>query len=322
MFSFLKKRLLYRFIIVYLQDDSVFVHIYDIKNTKVLNSDTVHFELEKKNEFTEEIIDFINKKQDEILRSYVVTLVNSLGQGIIPTCNENRFKDFHIDKKYIYYICIDNLFTNYVTKADIKWVQKIFAPVGIDLIFSPFIVLKKLIENYRIQNDDVILFILYHNLYATLIVYKDGKYIYGNFFNILDEKSPLYTDYENSDEDEIEDESFEIDEILDDNFDEITSFELDDVNSTSMQNINNYKIMVDLVQENRGFAYQLSNSLKEFYSNKIYDSNFVDKIVIFSEDSIDINLIEYIENELFLSVDTEMIEMDEVVLNLSKEELF
>ena len=321
MFSFLKKRLLYRFIIVYLQDDSVFVHIYDIKNIKILNSDMQNFELKKRNELTNEVIDFINKKQREVIRSYIITLVNSLGQGIIPTCNKNKFKKFNIDEKYIYYICIDNLFTNYVTKADIRWLQKIFAPVGIDLIFSPFIVLKKLIENYEIQKDEVVLFVLYHNLYATLIVYKNGKYIYGNFFNTFDEQNPLYTDYENSNENEIEDETFEIDEILEEDFEDIPSIDLND-SVDNAKNELNYKIMIDLVEENRNFAYQLSNSLKEFYSNKIYDSNFVDKIVIFSEDSVDINLIEYIENELFLSVDTEMIEMDEVVLNLSKEELF
>ncbi len=314
MFSFIKRKLLYRFIIVYLQDDKVWVHTYDTKNLKILHTEAEEFENEDNQTLSKEIVDYINNSQEKQTKSYVITLLNSSGQGIIPTCSATSFSDFSIDRRYIYNICVDNLFTNFVSKIEIKFLQKMFSKTGIDLIFSPFTMLKNLSLD-ALVSDEVKLHILYTSQNATLLITKNGKYIFGSFFKTVEEKDPLYTNYDESEEDddkfEIEDEfEFEDDDFaFEDNEDSTTDVELD------------YKQELELIQNNKLFANNLNQTLKEFYSKPIYEGSFIDTVNIYSEEKIEESIIEYIENELFLSVKIDKIDFDSELLKLIYKEV-
>ncbi len=318
LFSFIKRKLLYRFIIVYFYDDKVWVHTYDTKNLQVINSEAEEFENEDNQTLSGEIVEHINKAQEQHTRSYVVTTLNSLGQGIIPTCSATSFSDYSIDRRYIYNICVDNLFTNFVSKIEINFLQKLFVKTGIDLIFSPFIILKNLTSD-TLASDEVKLHILYTSENATLLITKDGKYIFGSFFKTIEEKELLYTNYEENEEDddrfEIKDEfefEFEDDELVfDESEDEI------DISDNELD----YKQELDLIQNNKLFAYNLNQTLKEFYSKPIYEGSFIDTVNIYSEEKIEEPIIEYIENELFLSVKATKIDFDSELLKLIYKEV-
>jgi hypothetical protein len=310
LFSFIKKRFLHRFILVYISDLKVNVHTYDVKNLKVINQISEDFTLEDSEQFTDELISYINEQQEPVSRSYVVSLLNSQGQGIVPTCSTSEFKKYNIDRRYTYNICVDTLFSNYVTKIDIKWIQKIFSTTGIDLIFSPFILLKDLILSHD-KTSETILYILYMNHSASMIIKNEKKFIYGSFFQTNSSENPLYCDYSSDKEDD--DDEFEIDEEIDFE-DDIELDENDDYESEYIKE-------VSIVEENKTFAKFLSNSLKEFYSNDIYEGTFVDKVIIYSEDTIDKSIIEYIENELFLNTEFISVELDPIVLKFCEKEV-
>ena len=314
MFGFIKKKFLYRFIYVEIQDNLVTVNIYDIKNSNLLSQSSEDFVLESKDSFTDELINYINTKQEELSRSYVVTLLNSQGQGIIPTCSATKFKDYSVDRRYIYNICVDNLFTNFVSKIEINWLQKTFAKTGIDFIFSPFVILKDLVEKEEVSTE-VLLYILYYNQNVTLVIKQGNKYIYGDFFNTrIADENPLYSDYDNEDEESDEDE-FEIEDEYE--FED----EDDEINLEEDGEDLNIK-EVELIEENKGFAKHLSSSLKEFYSNKRYESNFIDRVKIFSENEVDNSVLTYMEDELLLSTTVDYINMDEEIIKLCKKEVF
>jgi hypothetical protein len=296
---------------VYISDLEVNVHTYDIKNLEIINQTSEDFTLENSEHFTDELVEYLNKQQDTISRSYVVSLLNSQGQGIVPTCSTSEFKKYNIDRRYTYNICVDTLFSNYVTKIDIKWMQKIFSSTGIDLIFSPFILLKDLILSDK-NSLETILYILYMNHSASIIIKKEEKFIYGSFFKTNSDENPLYCDYA---DDENSDDEFEIDEEIDFE-DDIELDEDDEFNDESK-----YVKEVSIVEENKTFAKFLSSSLKEFYTDDIYKGSFVDKVVIYSEDIIDKSVIEYIENELFLNTEFKNIELDPVVLKFCEKEV-
>ena len=326
LFRFLKKRFLHRFIIVYLESEKIKISFYDVKNFIVQNSDSVEFEREESDSLGDEVINFLNTLQQKVTKSYIVTLINSSGQGIIPTCTATKFSDYNIDRKYIYNICLDNSFTNFVSKAEIKWIQKIFFKTGIDLIFSPFTLLYMLFSQNPIKSSEVELHILYQTQSTTLIVTKGKKVLYGSFFNTFEEKNLLYTDFEKQEEEEdsfeiedefdFEDEEFDFedgigeDEILEDNLEDDNSSELD------------YKKELELIETNKNFAHSLSSTLKDFYSNPLYESSFIDSVTIYSEEKIDESIVEFIENELFLSVKIQKIDLDEEVLKLIYKEVF
>ena len=294
-------------------DESILVHTYDTKNFEVIDSDVKEFEKEENDSLSLASLEYINNKQEEHTRSYIVTTINASGQGIIPTCSATKFKEYNVDRKYIYNICIDQHFTNFVSKIEIKWIQKFFAKTGIDLIFSPFVILKKLsFEN--LTESKVSMHILYTSQNSTLLISKDGEYLFGGFFSTVEDTNPLYSDFskdqESEDEFEIEDEEdFEIDE-------EDFSLEEDAQNDEL-----DYKQELDLIETNKLFAQNLNKTLKEFYKNPLYEGSFVDTVVIYSEEKVDESVVEYIENELFIDVQVKKIDLDDEILKLSYKEV-
>ncbi len=314
MFAFIKKKFLRRFIFVDIHDTLVSVYIYDIKNSQMLAQSSEDFVLESKESFTQELIDYINTKQEELARSYVVTMINSQGQGIIPTCSATKFKDYSIDRRYIYNICVDNLFTNFVSKIEINWLQKLFSKTGIDFIFSPFVVLKDLVEKEKVSSE-LLLYLLYYNQNVTLLIKQNNSYIYGDFFNTrLENENPLYCDYDNEEDEEDNEDEFEIEEEFEFEEDEEMNFEEDSGDLEIKE--------VELIEENKSFAKHLSSSLKEFYSNDKYESNFIDRVKIFSENEVDSSIIKYIEDELLLGTTVEYINMDDEIVKLCEKEVF
>ncbi len=323
MFSFIKKRLLYKFILVYIFDERVLVHTYDVKNFTIIESDAKEFALEKKDEFSDDLVKYIIALEESFTRSYVVTVVNSSGQGIIPTCSATKFIDYNVDRKYIYNICVDYLFTNFVSKIDIKWLQKIFSKTGIDFIFSPFTILKN-ISFFEQEREKVELHILYTMQNSTLLITKEGSYIFGAFFSQNNEKNPLFTDFDTENEDDselIDSDEFEIEDDFDFENEDGFTFEIESNDNNSKENDLDYQSNIELVQNNREFTRELAKVLKEFYSKPIYESSFVDNVKIYSEEKIEDSLIEYIENELFLSVEVKSIDYDDEVLKLLYKEV-
>ena len=314
LFSFIKKRFLHRFILVYQNDINVGTHIYDIKNDDIINQNSEDFVLENKEEFTQELKDFLNKAQEEVTRSYIVTILNSQGQGIVPTCSTSEFKKYSIDRRYTYNICVDGIFSNYVTKIEINWLQKIYKDVGIDLIFSPFCLLYDLIKDEETGKDPV-LYILYFDNNASLMIKKDKKILYGSFFNTTESSNPLYSDFE--EDGEVDEDEFEIEDDMEL---EESDFEMEIQEGDDFENPQ-YQSEVALVEENKTFTKFISNSLKEFYSNDVYESSFVDRVKIFAEEEMDKSVIEYIESELFLNTEFSLIELDPIVLKFSKKEV-
>jgi len=316
LFSFIKKRLLHRFILVYQSDVNVSVQVYDIKNKEIVNQNSEEFVLDTKDEFSTDLINYINTFQEEVVRSYVVTLVNSQGQGIIPTCSASEFKKYSVDRRYIYNICIDNRFTNYVSKIEIKWIQKLFEKTGIDLIFSPFLILKDLAQNEKETLASTILYILYINHSASIMIKNDDNFLYGAFYNTTKDENLLYCDFD-KDEESVDEEEFEIDDDIEID-DENEDFEIDEeLDEEEEDEINE----VELIEENKTFTKFLSNSLKEFYSNPIYSGTFVDAVHIYSEEKLDKSVIEFMENELFLSTKHTLIELDPLVLKYAQKEV-
>lgn len=297
---------------VILSNNEASVSIADIKDGEIISSLEEHFSLDDTNSFTTDLISFINQKQNEVTKSYVITILNSLGQGMIPTCDAGKFHEYNVDMKNIYNVCVDKKFTNYVSKIDIKWIQKIFAPTGVDFIFSPFIMLNKMMEEEEI-NSDVKLHILYINYGVTLLIKKNTECLFGSYFNISQEEDPLYTQYDSSCEEDEDEDAFDIDD----------EFELEDEFEIEDEEDNDYETSDELsmIEEDKRFIKYLNISLKEFYSTKIYDSSFIDSVIIYSDTGMEQSLLEYVENELFLDTTVKKINYIDCLFSLSQDEV-
>jgi len=313
LFNFIKKKTLHRYIIVIIYESDITVTVSDIKDEKIITSEEENFSLVDQNSFSDELTYYINQKQNEVTKSYIITLLDSLGQGMIPTCSAGHFQKYSVDMKNIYNVCVDKKFTNYVSKIDIKWIQKLFASTGIDYIFSPFILLSKMIEKDEI-NSEVKLFMLYINNGITLLVKKDSEYLFGSYFNI-GEEDPLLSQLDSSFEDNTEEDEFEIEDDFDDEFE----FEIDD---EEFEQESDYGQELSMIEEDKRLIKYLNIALKEFYSEEIYESSFIDSVTIYSDEGVEQTLLEYIENELFLNTYVKKIDYVNQLIVLAQEEVF
>jgi hypothetical protein len=315
LFGSVKKHFIVQLIGVVLLEKSCKIYIKKVKNSKVIHRAKKTFDLEAKEKLSTEVIEYLLELQEEHEQSYVTLFLNTLGQGTIAGCNTGAYEKFGVDKKSVKSICLDDNFTVYASLIDINWVDKIFKKVGLDFVFSPFLVLNTLSKK-DYSEDEVKLYILNTDNGLTMMIKKGKKLLYGAFFNVAKEEDLLHEDFEDS--------SFEsVDSLEEELFDEFDldddalmnelgdGVDFDEVETTSNQ-------LSD--QDNRLVKY-LDASLKEFYHSELYDSEFINAVKIYDDAGMHEDVIKHIENELLLDTSAENINILDAVLEIAEEEV-
>ena len=200
----------------------------------------------------------------------------------------------------------------YATKAEINWADKAFSKIGLDFIFSPFLVLDHYIQKEEHISEQVTLYILNTNNALTIMIHKGTQLLYGTFFNVAKEENLLYTDFEDDDN------AFEEIDIDEDDL------EMDDIGTIS----DNSNFVNTILKERAQVSEQgermikyLNTALKEFYSNSLYESDFITVAKIFDDAGMDEGVIAYIENELLLDTHALNISVRDAILELAEIEV-
>ncbi len=313
LFSSVSKRITRQYIAIIVEEHRCRIRQKIVKNTKVLYVEEHSFDIPSKDDLGPEVVAFLNTLQEEYDNTYIALFLNTLGQGIIPVCDENLLEKFHIDKKSIKTICVENRFMMYATQIDIKWADKLFENIGLDFVFSPFLIL-----DYFIQKEDVVAGLVTLNILntgnaITIMISKDGRLLYGSFFNVAKDENLLYTDYSEEEE----------------SFDEIDLDDDEDVEMDEIGNISDNSNFVSNVlreqaalgaQDERTIKY-LSAALREFYSNDLYESEFINQAKIYDGAGIHEGVMAYIENELLLDTSAVNISVRDAIVALSEKEV-
>jgi hypothetical protein len=150
----------------------------------------------------------------------------------------------------------------------------------------------------------------------TLMIQKGDSFLYGAFFNIAKGEDLLHTDYS----DDISNGEDQIEEL---NLDDISDLEMDDILDVSNQS----NFVTDILQSGENISEEderiikyLSSSLKEFYSNELYHSEFITAAKIYDDVGLNESILKYIESELLLDTVAENISVNDVILDLSMQE--
>jgi hypothetical protein len=317
LFSSVSKRLTRQFIAVIIEENKCKIKQKIIKNRDVLHIEEHNFDIPSKENLGSEVVSFLNELQEEYDNTYIALFLNTLGQGMIPQCDEALLEKYHIDRHSVKSICVENRFLMYATLIDIKWADKVFKDVGLDFVFSPFLILDYFIQKEENTTDQVTLYILNTNNAITIMISKDKKLLYGSFFNVAKEENLLYTDYSEVDE-TLEDETFDELDLEDDDL------EIDEIgNVTDNSNfVNNIlKEQARLSAQDERIIKYLSAALKEFYSNDLYESEFINSAKIYDGAGIDEGVMHYIENELLLDTNAVNISVRNALIDLSIKEV-
>ncbi len=306
-----------------------------LKNGKILDNDIKKFTKGESGELSSEMKKFIMFFQNEYKFVYIAFLLDSLGQNCFSSCDLEKIKNNNIILDNIIYICIDNKWIIYTSKADIKTIRDIFNETGIDFIYSPYLILYKNIKDKKYNRKDILHMIYMEDSLSILIKDKD-EVIFNAFFKIpykeftFDDEGDLKPEEDidkdiqgiNLDTIESEDEEYE-------GFVDIVKLEEDDDLENDKDILESAKKDLEFSSLNDLELYGrdtiifkfLKSAIEEYYNNDKYNSEFLENIVIYNDSNISNDIITMIENDLFLDVEIKSIDVKESMINISIEEV-
>ncbi len=335
--SILQKRFSNVFIVITTQKNEYILKCKIIKSSKIIKEEEKQFIIKSdENSLPEDMKDFINSLQKEYKFVYITYLLDTLGQGCLPTCKEEEMSKFEVDPQKIEKICIDNeSWSIYALKTDIKWINDRFVSTGLDMIISPFLVFYNVLKKKKDSLDKKTLHLLYMENFLIIMIFANNKILFNAFFKIphkeyefddeedlTPEDSEEITDGIELENIESEDEEFEgfvditkLDEEQDDHEEgDILSTTKEEMESLALDDLELYGREVII------FKY-LQSAIDEYYKNPLYDSDFLDSIMIYNDSNISNDIITMIENDLFLNVEIFGIDMKEEMIKVSLEEV-
>ena len=320
------------FIAVIAEKNEYVLRYIIVKNGKITTNEDKRFPMDEDKKLSSDIKEFLTSLQNNYKFVYISYLLDSIGQNCIPTCNEKEFLKYNINKEKIVQVCVENRWAAYSLKSDIEWIKALFEESGIDFIFSPFVILNDFIKNKK-QKIKSNLFLLYTENFIALMIFDKDDLVFSAFFKIpykefdfsQDDEEPKPEESESIVEgielDNIESEDEEFDGFvditkLDDDTgieEEILESAKEDVATSTLDDLELYGREVVI------FKF-ISSAIEEYYKNDIYESEFLEEIIIYNDSNISNDIITMIENDLFLDVEIHSIDIKEEMINMSIKE--
>jgi len=287
---------------------------------------------------TESMYQFIESYIKETPYYYISILDTSLTQGVLPSCSKNLSNN--IDMSEFKSICYKNDWKYYTSKFDINSIQKVYSKIGIDYIFSPFILLNNFFKD-KIDTH-MALFILIEENALSLSVYNNTELLYGIY---LDMNHDSITEELMIDEMGLDD-NIDLDDIDLDDIDALEDMdELDDFGDIedldSLDEIDEFADARDMeeelteeAQENKsmpindtdGFTddyhrySMIQSAVNQFYKDDSVNSQFIETVYVADGVGVSGDFKTYLEEEMFLSVYIRNIDLATQVCELAKME--
>lgn len=291
-----------------------------IKNRKTIKTYETIFDNEDEDNLDKKVLDYIKDISNDYNETYIAFYLNSIGQGAFQG---DDFKAHSVDFANVSSINLDKKWTAYASYIDVNWAKDMFKPLGLDLLYSPFVFIYHEVKKREID-EKITLYILNHEDSFAMGIFKQNQLLYGSFFKTHHKTLEIGEITEDGYE-EIENETY-IDSFDDmeneeyaslDDLDDTLDFELED--NLSIDEINededtessileNHQESIEFLGRDMTMYKYIVESIKEFYSDKLYEKNFIDKVVVFDNHEITSTLVNMIKDELLLSVEVEKID--------------
>ncbi len=333
------------FISIVEEDGSYKLFSRVVKNGKTKNKFDKSFEMNTNDEkLPKEMEDYLVMLQDKYNYVYTTVLLNSMGQGAIRGVGDEDFEKANVDAKSVKSVKFKT-WSAYVSFIDIGWMQKIYANIGVDLVYSPFVVLYDLLTNYKLKTKPT-LYILNQEGSVTIAIFKGETLFFGAFYKISrddvlsrsidvddwesEEEESSVEDLASLDNDEEEEEFSNLDDlsqldVLDGSFDDEEFSDIKDENTddSSKPDVEDVSIEdIELYGRDLEIYKFLNKALKEYYKNEIYESDFLEQTVIFDAYDMSHEMVESIENDLLLDLQMHKIDIGKIVCDLSVKEIY
>lgn len=317
-----------------------------LKNGSIIKKFSKAFDALNDEAISKELEEYLDALYEEYNYVYISFLLDSMGQGAIYGTSVADFEKNSVDLKNISQVKIEKKWSLYASFIDINWAKNIFKQNGVDFIYSPFILLYDLIGTPK-NTQKPYLYILNHEDFVAISVFREKELLFASFFRTATDENLVagdeVDDWEKEEEERNVGSLIELDS-MDDEGETFDSLEdLEDLGSFSdMDSSSDIDNAFEDVDEDDGrslgrfdnsaqsdleiygrdlLVYKyLTSSIKEYYKNNIYESDFIDKIVMFDGYEISPDLIDMIEGELMMDIEIHKMSISEKLCDLSIKE--
>lgn len=270
--------------------------------------------------------------------TYVSTLSLSITQGVINSDKESEFEKYGVNCNEVVYKRFDNNWSVYVPNQGIAETKKRFLKLGADFVISPFMILYRLAKDTF--QDSCKLYVLFQRSNMTLIVTKqDAGVLFGGYYVLEseidlglsvvkhslseDEEDIQKTDIESDLQNELsnienvvdlDSESSDDDELIkvlknDDSEDDLNESGEDSSKGNDLDDFSRINTAAKFIQ----------SALSEFYNNPLYNSEFINEIVIFNPHDIAQETLQQIQQITMLEVHVLSCDIAKELANLGYE---
>ena len=288
----------------------------------------------------DEMVAFIESHIAQSPYYYISVLDMSPKQGVIPTCSKTKLSYYH-DVTESEYRCHNERWTYYTSQADLYEIEKIYKPIGVDFIFSPFVVLSQFFAD-KIESH-LAMFALVEENFISLAIFDNGKLLFGQYLDMENaaDNDEFLLDGVDSDEELDLDEGINLEDVdVIDDVDEMDDFgDIEDLDA--LEDIDEFaeaedveeelhqeseeEIEQNASEESFNEDYQrfslIQSAINHFYKDPKYDSTFVEHIYIADDVGISPDLKRYLEEEMFLTVYVRKVDITTELSQLAQEEV-
>jgi hypothetical protein len=283
---FLKKFIKQQFISFYY--DEKYKLLYEIyKNNNLLEENRFEFE-EKK-----ELLKKIKELSSEIPQTYVSTIIQTINQGVVPSCQKANFIKYGIEIQNVKYICINNKYAFYTSLYDLMEIKKL----NVDFTYSIFGLI-----DFKATKKINTLYILITKEKFYLLIYHKNIPIYSDIYEKAEELA------EESDLEDIESDDI-VENIEDDIIDDIENVDIDE----NEINLENNEIKTGIEMDVVNF---IKSSLEEYYNN--YADDFIENIVIFDNEMLNEDITKIIYDTFLIEAKKEKFDILKTINEISR----
>ncbi len=329
------------FISIVPENDTYRIFSKVLKNGKLKEKFDKVFEVSVSDEkLHEDIEEYLISLQEKYNFAYISLYLDSMGQGAISGVDAGDFAKYSVDITHVHIVKFKT-WSAYASYIDINWIKKVYSNVGLDFIYSPFVLLYFLLKENKLCEYPTLYMLNLKDTFA-LAVFKEERLLFSAFFKLNNEElidAESVEDWENEEEEKgVEDlvsldgsseeedlsdieELNELEELeeLDDNIeDEIAG----DDESDNEYDDNSSVEEIELFGRDLQIYKYLKAFLKEYYTNPLYESDFINDIIVYDSYEMSAEIINSIENDLLLDIQMHKVDVAEKLCDLTIKEVY
>lgn len=298
------------------------------------------------------VSEFVESYTQETPYNYISYMDESAEQGAIPT-SSNMSEYFDVGSSF--HKNYNDKWLYYTSKEKIGILQDEYNDLGVDYIFSPFLVLAHIFKD-KIETSFSMVVLVDDNS-VCLSVFDHSDLFYAEYFLIerakkkskieedsLDDEFEL-DDYDSieladvdalEEEDELDDAISELDDFADmedlDDLSDITDLDdMDDIEDFADEEavleaedtfMDEPQKIISPIKMNDDYKVflMIQSAVKSFYEDEKFDSKFIESVHIADTRGDSSDLKQYLEEEMFVNVYNKRIELNIEICELAKAE--